>query len=267
MSSISRVLAAAVLLSWPGVVTAGTNSVPVKGKTAVKKTAAVAVATSTEAYSLPLLPPPTVPISVPYVVERFEALDKNLSTLEADFRQFVHWDDSGMAQTVEGSLDFKKPDGLRLQHKLPEAQTVVSDGTLLWIYRPSTNQVIKTRLDEWKKSEPMAQGLLDFGNYAGLLKTYDAEISSQTAPGADGQRDVWLRLKPKQKSAGGDFVLTLKLSTRDFFPADTELRAGTVSVHSIFSNIKYNPPQPDSRFRFTPPPGADVFENTSPARK
>jgi outer membrane lipoprotein carrier protein len=227
-----------------------------------QKTQTTSVSTSSDTYSLPLLAPSTVPLSLPLVVERFEALDKELTSLSADFTQFVRWDESGMAQTVEGSFDYKKPGLLRLQHKIPEPQSLVSDGTLLWIYRESTNQVIKTRLEDWKKSEPMAQGLLDFGNYAGLLKSYDAEISTQSAPGPDGHRDVALRLKPKDKKQ--DFVLTLRLNTRDFFPADTELRAGGVSVHSLFTHIKYNPPEPESRFKFTPPPGADVFENLKP---
>ncbi|MBU6430492.1 MAG: outer membrane lipoprotein carrier protein LolA [Cyanobacteria bacterium REEB65] len=250
----------AVLLAAPG------WCAPVHARHKRKKDSAhipaAAVAAASTTFALPLLAPPTAPITVPYIVERFERLDRRLNTLSADFTQYVRWDESGMAQTVEGSFDYKKPGDMRLQHKLPERQLLVSDGTLLWIYRPSTNQVIKTRLEDWKKSEPMAQGLLDFGNYAGLLKSYDAEISSESAPGSDGQRDVWLRLKPKDKKQ--DFTLTLKLNTRDFFPADTELRAGSVSVHSIFSNIKYNPPEPEARFKFTPPPDADVFDNTKP---
>ena len=259
MSPITFVLA--VLLSAPG--WCAPAQPKAKRNNGPKKSAEAApISASTAAYALPLLPPPTVPVSVPYVVARFEELDLKLTSLEASFTQFVHWDESGMAQTVEGSFEYKKPGSLRLQHKVPEPQILVSDGDLLWIYRPSTNQVIKTRLADWKKSEPMAQGLLDFGNYAGLLKSYDAEVSSQTAPGPDGHRDVTLRLKPKDKKQ--DYTLTLKLNTRDFFPADTELRAGGVSVHSVFSNIKYNPPEPEARFKFTPPPWADVFENLKP---
>ena len=219
-----------------------------------------------EPTSLPLLPPPTQPITVELVVSRFEKLDKDLNSLSADFTQSVEWQASGTAQKVAGRVEFRKPDLLRLEHELPEAQTLVSDGTWLWIYRPSTDQVIKTRFADWKKSEPMAQGLLDFGNYARLLKSYDASISSVTAPDKDGQREVSLTLRPKQKDQAGDFALILRLSTRDYFPAVTDLRAGGVTVHTSFSNIRYNPALPDSRFRFTPPPGADVFDNVKPPK-
>ncbi len=224
------------------------------------------IAISTPPATLPLLPPPTQPITVELVVARFEKLDRDLDSLSADFKQVVNWEQAGGAQTVEGSVEFRKPDLLRLEHRRPEPQTLVSDGTWLWIYRPSTEQVIKTSFSDWKKSEPMAQGLLDFGNYAGLLKSYDASISSVSAPAQDGHRRISLTLKPKKKDAAGDFALTLHMSTRDFFPGETDLKAGTVVVHSVFYNIRYNPALADARFRFTPPPGADVFDNVKPPK-
>lgn len=203
----------------------------------------------------------TPPLTLPLVIENFERLDKDLKSLSAEYKQFVRWDDSGAAQTVAGTVEFRKPDLLRLRHQLPEPQTVVADGTWLWIYRESTNQVIKTRFEEWKRSEPLAQGLLDFGNYAGLLRSYDVSLSSAQPLEADGHRQLSLALRPRQKRGAQDFTLILRLSTRDYFPADTELRAGTVVVRSLFTNIKYNPPLPDARFHFSPPPGADVFNN------
>ena len=211
--------------------------------------------------AMPLLPAPTQAITVPLIVERFEGLDQSMKSLSADFRQTVRWEQTGMSQSVVGTLEFRKPDLLRLQHKQPEAQTLVSDGTWLWIYRESTNQAIKTSFSEWKKSEPMAQGLLDFGNYAGLLRTYDVSIATMSAPGPDGHRSLTLSLKPHNTASGKDFRLYLTMSTRDFFPADTELRAGGAVVASHFSNIRYNSILPDTRFQFTPPPGADVFDN------
>lgn len=219
---------------------------------------------STTAYALPLLPAPTQPLTVPLVIEKFEAFDAGLKSLGCDYTQAVRWDETGMSQTVSGSLEFKKPDLLRLEHRLPEPQTMVSDGSWLWIHRQSTNQVIKTRLEDWKKSEPLAQGLLDFGKYAGLLRTYDVTLSSGS-PAADGHSDFALILRPKAKP--GEFALILKLTTRTFFPAETELRTGSVSIKSSFKNIRYNPIQADSTFQFVPPKGADVFDNVRPAPK
>lgn len=218
---------------------------------------------SETAQSLPLFAPTTGPVTVPLILERFEEFDRRMQTLAADFRQSVRVENSGVAQTLEGSLEYKKPNRLHLEHRLPEPQTLVADGVWLWIWRRSTNQVIQTRLEEWKKSEPLAQGIMDFGGYAELLKRYEVSIATVSTPDSEGHRKVELVLRPKEKA---DFLLRLRLSTKDFFPADAELRAGQMSVHSLFEKIRFNPELPESRFQFSPPPGADVFQNLRPPR-
>jgi outer membrane lipoprotein-sorting protein len=241
-------------------------SAPV-GKTIHKNRQAAAPAaskSSATAEGLPLLAPPTGPITVELVTRRFEQFDTTVNTLSADFRQVVRWDESGVQQAVEGSLEFHKPNLLRIEHRLPENQTIIADGNWLWVWRKETNQVVQTKLEDWKKSEPVAQALLDFGNYAQLLKTYSVAIGTVSAPGADGHRSFEVVLKPKDKPA--QFTLTMRLSTADFFPAQTELRVGGVLVRSLFTGIRYNPALKDSRFQFTPPADADVFQNFKPPR-
>ncbi len=190
-----------------------------------------------------------------------------MNTLRADFSQFVRLEGSDTVQQVEGEVLFKKPDLMRLEHRLPEKQTVVSDGTWMWVYRPSTNQVIQTRLDAWRKNEPLAKGLLDFGHSADLLKRYAAAVSTVSAPGADGYRTFVVTLTPKPSehaSGDADFTLTLKADTRNFFPYEAALHVGRASIRSAFSNVRLNPELPDESFRFAPPAGADVF--TSPSQ-
>lgn len=216
------------------------------------------VSASTTTTSVPLLPAPTAPVTVEYVAERFKALDASLESLTCAFEQAVTWDESGTRQKVAGKLEYKKKDKLRVEHTLPEEQTIVSDGRWLWVHRDSTNQVIRTSLDAWKKSEPLARGLLDFGRYADLLARYDVKLASATdEPG--GHKKLAVELRPKDDPKA--FVLTLRFSTKDFFPADTELRVGGVAVRSQFRQIRYNPKIPDARFEFKPPAGADVFEH------
>lgn len=230
--------------------------------------AASAAKAKAPAHALAAYAPSTAPVTVDLVLARFEEFDKGLETLAADFRQVVRWDEGGGApQTLEGSLEFMAPNRLRIEHRLPEPQTLVADGKWLWIWRKSTNQVIRTSLEEWKKSEPLAQGLLDFGRYAELLRRYDVAIATVSAPGADGHREASVRLKPKEAPKQGDFVLILKLSTEDFFPRETEMGVGEVTIACRFSSLRRNPPIKPARFRFSPPPGADVFHNFKPPRR
>lgn len=224
--------------------------------------------TKAPSYDLAAYAPSTAPVTAALILERFEAFDRGLETLTADFRQLVRWEEGGGApQGTEGSLEFMAPNRLRIEHRLPEPQTLVADGRWLWIWRKSTNQVIRTSLEDWKQSEPLAQGLLDFGRYAELLRRYDVAVATVSAPGADGHREAQVRLKPKQPPEKGDFVLILKLSTKDFFPRQTEMSIGEVTITCRFSNVKRNAPLKAERFHFAPPPGADVFNNFKPPRR
>jgi outer membrane lipoprotein carrier protein len=254
---MNRILCA-VLLLIPGAALA---------KTAPKKAAKVAVSSAAAGSELPAYAASTAPVTLDVVAARFAELDGKMKTLRADFAQFVRMEGSDTVQEVQGDVLFKKPDLMRLTHRLPEKQTVVSDGTWLWVYRPGTNQVIQTRLEAWRKNEPLAKGLLDFGRSADLLKRYAAVVSTVSAAGADGYRTFVVTLTPKPEehaSGDADFALTLKASTKDYFPYEAALHVGRASIRSTFTNVRLNPELPDDAFRFSPPAGADVF--TSPSQ-
>jgi len=227
-----------------------------------KSPAPVSISTSLP-FALPLFPPTTAAITVPLAIERFAQFDRQMRTLTAVFRQSVRSDDTGQTQAAEGTFAYRKDNLLRLEHRLPDPQTLVCDGSRVWVWRPANGQVIRSTLEDWKRSQPLAQGLLDFGNYAGLLKRYDVSVGTVSAAGPDGHRGFSLVLKPlsrPRQDKAGDFTLTLRLSTRDFFPFDSELRVGGVTAHSVFADVRFNPELPETLFRFSPPPDADVLD-------
>ena len=235
-------------------------------KPAAAKAAKIAVSSAAAGAELPAYAASTAPLTLDLIAARFAQLDGKMNTLRADFSQFVRLEGSDTVQQVAGDVLFKKPDLMRLTHRLPEKQDIVSDGTWLWVYRPSTNQAIQTRLDAWRKKEPLAKGLLDFGHSADLLKRYAAVISTISAPDADGYRSfaVALTPKPSERAAGDvDFALTLRASTKDFFPYEASMRVGRANIRSTFTNVRINPELTDESFRFTPPAGVDVFVSPS----
>ncbi len=253
----------AVLLALPAAAHAGKSAAP---KTSKAKPKAVAVSTAAAGAELPAYAASSAPVTLDLIAVRFAELDAKMNALRADFTQYARMEGSDTVQQVEGTVEFKKPDLMRLTHRLPEKQTVVSDGVWMWVYRPGTNQVIQTRLEAWRRSEPLAKGLLDFGRSADLLKRYAAVVSTVSAPGADGYRTFVVTLTPKPSDrAPGDaaFTLTLKASTKDYFPYEAALRVGRASIRSTFVNVRLNPEFPSDAFRFTPPVGADVFATPS----
>ena len=253
-------LAVAVLLGI------ATSSFAKPAKTTPKAAAKIDISSAAAGTALTEYAPSTAPITLQFIASRFAETDARINTLKATFKQSVRMEGSDVVQTVEGDVVFKKPDLLRLTHRIPEPQTVVSDGMWLWVYRNSTNQVIQTRLDAWRKSEPLAQGLLDFGKSADMLSRYATEITTVSAPGADGHRSFTLTLKPKtpSKSDADAFTLTLKANTKDFFPGDATLRVGRAEIRSRFDDVRLNPSLPVETFKFTPPADADLFKSPEP---
>ncbi|MBI5881903.1 MAG: outer membrane lipoprotein carrier protein LolA [Elusimicrobia bacterium] len=251
----SSLLASAVLIA--------ASVLPCPGWAKKPSPPAPAVGTETSAprpspgTAMPLLPPTTAPITVESVFERLAEFDAKMTSLALSFRQSVRLEEGGAPQTKEGSLVFLKPKRLRLEYLRPEPQTVVSDGRTFWVWRKWINQVIESSFEDWRRNDPALEGLLNFGNYASLLKRYDVSVASVSARGADGHRSFRLDLRPKAKDAG--FVLSLTLSTKDYFPYDARLTASGAVVESAFTDVRFNPDLSRSLFDFTPPKDADVF--------
>ena len=52
----------------------------------------------------------------------------------------------------------------------------------------------------------------------------------------------------------------MRLSTRDFFPSESELRMGEMTARTVLSDVRFNPDLPETLFQFQPPAGADVLD-------
>lgn len=198
---------------------------------------------------------PGKPNSLVEFTGHLQEIDKNLKSLSGRFEQSVDMADAGLSQKVEGNLEYLKPNRFRLEQDKPERQTVVSDGDKIWVYRPSQNQVIESSLADWKKTDPLLNNLMDFGSYSKMISDYDISYDSST---------LRAKLKPKEKN-DQPMILTLKLSGPYLFPLETDLEIGQTKIQTVLTHVHFNPKVQESRFRFTPPKGADIFNNSRPA--
>lgn len=206
--------------------------------------------------SEPLLWPSTQALTLPAVLDHLALIDRELTTLTARFTQTLTMAETGITQVSEGTVSFRKPESLRVEHVRPERQTVTVSSGEIWVWRPSQNQAIHGRLADWKKADPLIENLLQLGGYRRMLDSYDVSLDTPAA---------MLVLKPK--SGGEDsFTLTLALAPRTMFPAVTELTAGAMRVRTALSETRFNPALPETAFRFEPPKGADVFRDFKPPR-
>ncbi|MFA6029498.1 MAG: outer membrane lipoprotein carrier protein LolA [Elusimicrobiota bacterium] len=200
----------------------------------------------------------SAPLTLPAVLEHFRLYDRELRSLSASFTQTVDVPETRTNSVSEGTVDYLKPERIRIEHKRPELQTAVTDGKDLWVHRRSQNQVIQSSLEDWKKADPTVSSLMRFGDYARMLETYDAALDTSSARAT-------LTLKPKEKG-GTDFRLKLTLSPETLFPETTELLVGSLSVRTALDRIRYNAPVREESFRFEPPAGAEVFRNFKPPK-
>lgn len=200
----------------------------------------------------------TAPLTVESVLAHFEVMDAALVSLSAKFSQSMTMQETGITSRVEGTVAYKKADRLRIEHLLPERQSIVSDGKDIWIHRHERQQVVQSALSDWKKADPAVANLMEFGSYARMLKTYAVSLDTSSARAA-------LVLAPKTADAAGrDFGLRLTLDPATLFPELTELRVGSLSVRTAFSQTSFNPVIDDKAFVFTPPADADVFRDFKP---
>jgi chaperone LolA len=180
-------------------------------------------------------------------VERLKAFIAGARSAEADFTQTVTDKSGRVTQEASGKMAFARPGKFRWDYRAPYEQVIVGDGDKLWLYDVDLEQVTVKPLGEVVAGTPAA-----------LLAGDDAIEKYFTLKNA-GERGglEWLEATPKARDTTferirmgfkGDALVQMELF--DFFGQRTTLR---------LSNLARNPAIAPSRFRFTPPKGADVI--------
>ena len=168
-------------------------------------------------------------------------------TVKARFAQMVLDKNLKPLQQVTGTMQFSRPGRFRWEYDKPYEQTIVSDGSRVWLYDKDLNQVTVRRLDRALGSSPAA--LLAGSNE--IEKSY-----TLTSLGSQDGLD-WLEALPRTQDTAFERV---KLGFGKSGLEAMELRDqfGQVTVIK-FSTIERNARLPPEAFRFTPPKGADVL--------
>ena len=182
-----------------------------------------------------------------------EAWDARLETLKADFTQEINFREAGLKQSVEGTLQYVKPNFLRMEHFKPASQLIVTDKNDIWIYKPADKQAVRTTWDAWRRTQDQNfSGILDFGNYSSLASRNNASVSPE---GKDGL--IAVVLTPR---TGTGYALTLKLSATDYFPVEAELAVDSTLITTHLKNVEKNGAVAKELFNFSPPKGTEVLE-------
>jgi outer membrane lipoprotein carrier protein len=180
-------------------------------------------------------------------VDELRKFLEHTTTARARFAQMILDKDLKMLHQATGTMQFSRPGRFRWEYDKPYEQTIVGDGSKLWIYDKDLNQVTVRRLDRALGSSPAA-----------LLAGSNEIEANYTLASLGNQEGLdWLEAIPKAPETAFEKIRLgfgkaglEAMEMRDSFGQITVIR---------FSTIERNAKLPPEQFRFTPPPGADVI--------
>lgn len=168
-------------------------------------------------------------------------------SVKARFAQMVLDRNLKPLQQAQGVMQFSRPGKFRWDYTKPYEQTIVGDGSQLWIYDKDLNQVTVRKLDRALGASPAAL----------LAGRNDLERDFTLSDSGSKDGIDWLDAVPKSRDTAFERV---RMGFGKSGLAAMELRDqfGQITVIT-FADIERNPQIPAEVFRFTPPKGADVI--------
>jgi outer membrane lipoprotein carrier protein len=180
-------------------------------------------------------------------VDALKSLLNQTTTASGRFAQTVMDKNQKTIQQSTGTMQFARPGRFRWEYVKPYEQTIVGDGSRLWVYDKDLNQVTVRKLDRALGASPAA--LLAGSNE--IEKIYNLK-----AAGSEGGLD-WLEAVPRaQDTAFGSIRLGLGKSGLETMELKDQFGQTTLIK---FSDVQRNVKIPPESFKFTPPKGADVI--------
>ena len=178
---------------------------------------------------------------------RLDAFASNLHSLTGRFSQTLTDVNGNTSPASAGTLALEAPREFRWDTLTPYKQTIVADGSRVWLYDPELEQVT-VRAQSGEEAHSPLTVLTD-------LKQMDREFTVSEQGARDGL--VWLQLTATAKDAqfdhaelGFDANGLARMMFCDQLGSTTDIR---------FSDWQRNAPVAPSMFNFVPPKGADVI--------
>jgi len=178
---------------------------------------------------------------------RLDAFATGLHSLSGHFSQTLTDINGHASKSSSGTLALQAPRQFRWDTLAPYKQTIVADGSRVWMYDPELEQVT-VRIQSSEEAHSPLTVLTD-------LKQMDKDFKVVEQGEHDGL--AWLRLSSTAKDPQFDYADLgfdanglARMSFRDQLGSTTEIR---------FSQWQRNPVLPPATFTFVPPKGADVI--------
>jgi len=177
----------------------------------------------------------------------FRAYTRDLQSLAGSFTQEVRDKSGRVSRQSSGSFAIARPGKFRFVYEKPYKQTIVSDGTTVWLYDEDLNQVTVRKLGDTLSEQPLAL-LLD---PTAADKLFD--LKALESSGSIGY------VEARSKKAEAPFT-DLRVAMVALQPKELTWRDALQNANTIrFGELGKNSKLPTDTFAFTPPKGADVL--------
>lgn len=155
-----------------------------------------------------------------------------------------------ITDTANGRAFFKKPGMMRWEYTVPDRQQIITDGTMLWIYRPDDKQVTVGVFPSFFGDGKGAGFLSDISL---IRKKFIVSIGDSLA-----DSEQVLKLWPKEKNIDIAVIhLAISRETCEVIRIVT-INAYGDETRIELTDIDFSDHSPDSIFHFVIPPGTDI---------
>jgi len=189
-----------------------------------------------------------LPVAAPASsVEVLKGFLNQTTSAKARFAQMVLDKNMKMLQQATGTMQFSRPGKFRWEYVKPYEQTIVGDGTRLWIYDKDLNQVTVRKLDRALGSSPAA-----------LLAGSNEIEKNYTLTNLGNQEGLdWLEAVPRTQDTAFERI-RLGFGKAGLEAMELRDQFGQLTVIK-FADVERNLKLSPDTFRFVPPKGADVI--------
>jgi outer membrane lipoprotein carrier protein len=213
-------------------------------------------------------------------VKRFEARYRAAKTLQATFLE-RYTENGAVVRTEAGTAFFRRPGKMRWEYEAPEKDLFLVDGKTAWFYVPSdrtATRVPAKKSADWRTPLALLAGEMkvsrvcahvDLASNERALKVDDVVLRCRVKGGADGDREAKnssTEQAPPDAPAGSqnDIVLfEIDRNTGELARLIVH-QSGGVEVEFRFENWHFDPPLPESLFKFDVPSGVVIVNGELP---
>jgi outer membrane lipoprotein carrier protein len=204
-------------------------------------------------------------------VKRFESTYRGARTLRVTFLE-RYFENGRIVRAEAGIAYFRRPGKMRWEYESPEKNLFLVDGKSAWFYVPADHTVTRVpakQSTDWRTPLALLAGEVKLSRICARV-----DLASAEKPEKDGDVVLSCRLKGSAKagqtagkdaidSSGDMLFLEIAQDTSQLVRAVVR-GSGGVDIEFKFKDWQFDPPLPDSFFRFDVPPGVAIVNGELP---